>query len=66
MQKNKTIRCFLQTKCKVYQNFSYLWDSDSVIQTTEGRKNLENIVDVTEILRFALDDKYKEYINLLN
>ena len=29
-----------------------------VIQTTEGRKNLENInVDVSEILRFALNDK---------
>ena len=30
-----------------------------VIQTTEGRKNLGNInVDVHEILRFALDDKW--------
>ena len=30
-----------------------------VIQTTEGRKNLVNImVDVSEILRFALNDKY--------
>ena len=35
--------------------------TQSVIQTTEGRKNLENnhvyiLVDVLEILRFALDD----------
>ena len=30
-----------------------------VIQTTEGRKNLGTIsVDVHEILRFALDDKW--------
>ena len=28
-----------------------------VIQTTVGRKNLDDIKDVTEILRFALDDK---------
>ena len=33
-------------------------ESPSVIQTTEGRKNLENThVDAHEILRFALDDK---------
>ena len=32
-------------------------ESPSVIQTTEGRKNLENThVDAHEILRFALDD----------
>ena len=30
-----------------------------VIQTTIGRKNLDDIMDVTEILRFALDDKKK-------
>ena len=29
----------------------------NVIQTTEGRKDLENIKDVFEILRFALNDK---------
>jgi hypothetical protein len=30
-----------------------------VIQTTEGRKNLDDIkVDVFEILRFALNDKF--------
>ena len=30
-----------------------------VIQTTKGRKNLDNIkVDVFEILRFALNDKF--------
>ena len=29
----------------------------SVIQTTEGRKNLDGIKDVSEILRFALDDR---------
>ena len=28
----------------------------SVIQTTEGRKNLDDIKDVPEILRYALDD----------
>ena len=28
-----------------------------VIQTTVGRKNLDDIKDVPEILRFALDDK---------
>ena len=28
-----------------------------VIQTTIGRKNLDDIKDETEILRFALDDK---------
>ena len=28
-----------------------------VIQTTVGRKNLDEIKDVPEILRFALDDK---------
>ena len=30
-----------------------------VIQTTIGRKNLDDIKDETEILRFALDDKKK-------
>ena len=28
-----------------------------VIQTTVGRKNLDDIKNVPEILRFALDDK---------
>ena len=30
-----------------------------VIQTTIGRKNLDDIKDVPEILRYALDDKKK-------
>ena len=31
-----------------------------VIQTTVGRKNLDGIKDVSEILRFALDDNMIE------
>ena len=35
----------------------YLYYIIVVIQTTEGRKNLEGVkLDVPEILRFALDD----------
>ena len=32
-----------------------------VIQTTVGRKNLDDIKDVPEILRFALDDKMRPF-----
>ena len=38
-----------------------------VIQTTVGRKNLDDIKDVLEILRFALDDKmmWKFFFDIL-
>ena len=39
--------------------------TQSVIQTTEGRKNLDDIKDVPEILRYALDDNGCQQVIIL-